>query len=163
MAKFTLTIETTDSDELAEITSAIAAVNSLGGGDDLYGEDEAPTQAQNLAALAAEPQKRTRRTKAQIAADEAAARQPAPPKDDFSAQVRESAAEVAAETQAVTGVTLEQLKGAMEKLTSVMPPLEIQKLLIESFNVKGAGALQPSQYDACFAMLGEAYALAGGK
>lgn len=106
MAEYTLTVETDDADEMADITAAIAQREVSEGAADESG------------ASSGEKPKRTRRTKAQIAADEAAARgegsaqveQPAPaaPIDVFG-----DAAPTAAASTEVTMADLKQALGAL--------------------------------------------------
>lgn len=98
-----------------------------------------------------EPAKRTRRTKAQIEADNAAAAAPKqePARDPFAEQVREVTQDEPAT------ITIAQLRAALSKWMAVEgnTASKAQELLTKTAGVANLGALDAKQYAAVLAAL----------
>lgn len=156
VAKLTLTIEADNAAELMGEVNALAkpqkatmpapgaAVNEL---------EESGEEPQTTAVHDAEPAaKRTRRTKEQIAADEAA--KTAPAADPFAEQVREAVAEDDA-----APVTVEQVKAIGSKFNADQgaPALRAKLSAFQDVEGQAVGSfskLQPKDYAAFTASLG---------
>ncbi len=160
MAKVTLSLEADNAFELQELLRGFSA----GGGAFIAHEYEPVRSEAERPDVGAtedvEPAKRTRRTKAQIAEDEAAAAErakaaldkadPARASDPFSDQVKESAREEAAGAKAIS---IDDMRKAMVAFQDKGTPKQMQEIFKKYDGAERLSELKPGHYAACHAEL----------
>ncbi len=161
MAKIFLNIEATDATDFYDTLEALAngPRSSIGGE---YGETIALTQ--EIAETGEQTAKRTRRTKAQIEADNAsAAGQQASPSSTTTAQPSASDASTSGAVDPFAdqikrsadepGFTQVQVRAAATKFMGSHTAKELQAILQEHGDAPNIGAVDPSKYAAVVAAL----------
>jgi hypothetical protein len=149
MAKFTLTIETDDAGELAELAAAMADLSSP------YEREEtskAETLSDDAPRVMNVPKPRTRRTKAEMEADARASSvrgaEPAPEKSTPSPSAPATSGSPQAatppSTETVTAeMVKQQLNAAMDNNLS---PAKAQEIMISQFGAGSVGKIDPARY-----------------
>jgi hypothetical protein len=150
MAKFTLTIETDDAGELAELAAAMADLSSP------YEREETPKAEPLNRPMETEPgedkPRRTRRTKAEMEADARASSvrgaEPVPEKSTPSPSAPATSGSLQAatppSTETVTAeMVKQQLNAAMDNNLS---PAKAQEIMISQFGAGSVGKIDPARY-----------------
>ena len=151
MAKFTLTIETDDAGELAELAAAMADLSSPYEREDTPKAEHVPNRPMETEPREDKP-RRTRRTKAEMEADARASSargaEPAPEKSTPSPSAPATSGSLQAatppSTETVTAeMVKQQLNAAMDNNLS---PARAQEIMISQFGAGSVGKIDPARY-----------------